>query len=51
MAAEPLALDPESLALGASVGFTLLRADESPDAALARADRAMYARKTERRAP
>jgi diguanylate cyclase (GGDEF)-like protein len=51
MAAEPLALDPDSLALGASVGFTLLRADESPDAALARADRAMYARKAERRAP
>ncbi len=48
IAAEPLALDRQSLRLGASVGFTLLRADDGPDEALARADRAMYARKAER---
>ena len=48
IAAEPLALDRDSLRLGASVGFTLLRADDGPDDALARADRAMYARKAER---
>jgi diguanylate cyclase (GGDEF)-like protein len=48
IAAEPLALDRRSLRLGASVGFTLLRADDGPDEALARADRALYARKAER---
>jgi diguanylate cyclase (GGDEF)-like protein len=49
IAADPLPLDGASLRLGASVGSTLLRADESPEEALVRADRALYARKAERR--
>jgi len=44
----PLPMGGAPLRLAASVGVTLLRADESADDALARADRAMYARKRER---
>ncbi|HXY90238.1 MAG TPA: GGDEF domain-containing protein [Xanthobacteraceae bacterium] len=36
--------------LGLSAGFTMLAADDTVEAALARADKAMYARKRERRA-
>ncbi len=48
VAAAPLALGAESLRLGVSVGVTLLYAGDSAEEALARADRAMYARKAER---
>ena len=50
IAAAPIALGGRTLPLGASVGATLLQADDTAEAALARADRAMYARKEERRA-
>ena len=50
IAAAPLAVGGGTLPLGASVGATLLQADDTAEAALARADRAMYARKEERRA-
>ena len=45
----PVTAGMPDLHLGASVGFTLLRPEESAEEALARADRAMYARKEERR--
>jgi diguanylate cyclase (GGDEF)-like protein len=48
IANSPLTMGAGTLRLGASVGATLLRADESAENALARADRAMYARKAER---
>ncbi len=48
IAESPLVVGAASLRLAASVGFTLLRADESAEDALARADHAMYARKRER---
>ena len=48
IAASPLAVGGMSLQLGASVGSTLLKADDNAEEALARADRAMYARKQER---
>jgi diguanylate cyclase (GGDEF)-like protein len=48
VAASPVAAGGESLPLAASVGCTLLRAGESAEDALARADRAMYTRKRER---
>jgi diguanylate cyclase (GGDEF)-like protein len=50
VAAAPLALGAESLRLGVSVGVTLLYAGDSAEEALARADRALYARKAERAA-
>lgn len=50
IAAAPLAIGGQSLQLGASVGATLLRRDDTAETALARADRAMYARKEKRRA-
>jgi diguanylate cyclase (GGDEF)-like protein len=50
VAATPLAVGGNALLLGASVGVTFLRGDDTADEALARADRAMYARKTERSA-
>jgi diguanylate cyclase (GGDEF)-like protein len=48
IAAAPLTIGTAALRLGASVGATLLRAEDAPEEALARADRAMYARKEER---
>lgn len=48
IAGAPMALPAGSLRLGASIGFTLLRADDLAEDALARADRALYARKNER---
>ena len=50
IAATPLAAGGNALPLGASVGLTFLRGDDTADEALARADRAMYARKSERSA-
>lgn len=49
IAASPLVLGGSSVTLGASAGTTLLRSDDSAENALARADRAMYARKQERK--
>jgi diguanylate cyclase (GGDEF)-like protein len=48
IAATPLAAGGHALLLGASVGVTFLQGEDTADEALARADRAMYARKTER---
>ncbi len=50
IAASPLTIGGSALPLGASVGATLLKADDTAETALARADRAMYARKEARRA-
>jgi diguanylate cyclase (GGDEF)-like protein len=50
ISASPLAAGGNALQLGASVGVTILRGDDTADEALARADRAMYARKGERSA-
>jgi len=46
----PMAHEGLQIKLGVSAGFALLETDDTPDSALARADRAMYARKTERKA-
>jgi diguanylate cyclase (GGDEF)-like protein len=48
IAGAPLTLGASTLRLAVSAGSTPLRADEAPEDALARADRAMYARKEER---
>jgi diguanylate cyclase (GGDEF)-like protein len=48
IAGSPLVIGRAALKLGASVGSTLLEAGDSADDALARADKAMYARKQER---
>ena len=45
----PMPAAPPELALGASIGFTLLQAGDTAEEALSRADQAMYARKTDRR--
>ena len=50
IAASPLIVGGADLRLAASVGATLLAPADSPEEALARADRAMYARKEGRRA-
>ena len=50
VAAAPLPAGDRTVRLGASVGFTLLQSDDTAEEALARADRAMYARKAERSA-
>jgi diguanylate cyclase (GGDEF)-like protein len=39
----------ERYALGLSAGFTMLEDSDTPEAVLARADKAMYARKRERK--
>lgn len=44
-----LADHPPTLTLGVSIGVTMLAPGDTPDTALARADRAMYARKTGRK--
>ena len=49
VAGSPLALGGASLALGASIGAARLDPGDGADEVLARADRAMYARKTERK--
>jgi diguanylate cyclase (GGDEF)-like protein len=51
IAGSPLAVAGTILQLGASVGATLLRAGDTAEDALTRADRAMYARKQECPAP
>ena len=51
IAASPLSVGGLALHLKASVGGTLLQQDDTTDAAIARADRAMYARKQERGGP
>jgi diguanylate cyclase (GGDEF)-like protein len=50
IAGAPLSVDGTALQLGASAGSTLLQAGDTAEDALARADRAMYARKQERSA-
>jgi diguanylate cyclase (GGDEF)-like protein len=50
IAVTPIMASGNALQLGASVGATLLRPDDTADDVLARADRAMYARKSERSA-
>jgi diguanylate cyclase (GGDEF)-like protein len=50
IAASPLAVGGAAVHLGASAGAALLNAQDSAEEALARADRAMYARKQERNA-
>ncbi len=49
IAASPFEQNGKRLALGLSAGFTVLAPDDTVEAALARADAAMYARKRERR--
>jgi diguanylate cyclase (GGDEF)-like protein len=51
VAETPLLIDQTRLTLGISIGVTELTERDAPEAALARADRAMYARKAERRSP
>jgi diguanylate cyclase (GGDEF)-like protein len=48
VAGSPLALGGVTLALGCSIGIAALEGTETAEDALARADRAMYARKAER---
>ena len=45
----PLQVGGLTLALGASIGVTLLEPRDTPEEALMRADQAMYRRKAERR--
>ena len=45
-----LTFEGQAITAAASAGFTMIGVGDSPDDVLARADRAMYARKTERRA-
>ena len=49
IAASPVVAGGTTVQLGASVGATLLTPGDSAEDALARADRAMYARKHERK--
>jgi len=49
VAAAELDAGPARIRLGASFGVTMLQADDTPEAALSRADRAMYARKSTRK--
>jgi diguanylate cyclase (GGDEF)-like protein len=49
--ASPLVLDQGTVPLGCSVGVAVLGAGDTAEAALARADRAMYVRKTQRTGP
>jgi diguanylate cyclase (GGDEF)-like protein len=51
VAASPLTADGLALSLGASVGVAALEEGDRAEDALARADRAMYARKKERQRP
>lgn len=51
IAASPLAVEGLDLSLGASVGVAALEEGDRAEDALARADRAMYARKKERQPP
>jgi diguanylate cyclase (GGDEF)-like protein len=41
--------DGQALAVGASIGFAMIGADDEPAAVMARADHAMYARKAQRK--
>ena len=50
IATSPFERNGKRFRLGISAGFTMLAADDTIETALARADRAMYARKRERRA-
>jgi diguanylate cyclase (GGDEF)-like protein len=50
VAATPLSVGGLVLPLGASIGITLLAAEETPEEALMRADQAMYRQKAERQA-
>jgi diguanylate cyclase (GGDEF)-like protein len=50
VAATPLAAGGVTLTLGTSIGITTLQAGDTPEAALMRADQAMYRQKAERKA-
>jgi GGDEF domain-containing protein len=49
VAAAELDAGPARIRLGASFGVTMLQADDTPEAALSRADKSMYAQKSVRK--